>query len=155
VKALELRIPPVAMTVLTGAAMWVTAESLPSLVIPLPPIWRAGIGVALAAAGIWFALAGVGDFRRASTTVNPLAPEATVQLVTDGVYRRTRNPMYLGMLLMLAGWAVALAHLTGPLFLLLFAMYITRFQILPEERALQAQFGDEFSAYRRRVKRWF
>ncbi len=153
-KALELRVPPVATTVLTGIAMWVTAATFPSLDVPVPPVWRAGVGAVLAATGIWFALAGVGEFRRAATTVNPLSPEKTDSLVTDGVYGRTRNPMYVGMLLMLAGWGFALAHLSGPLFLLLFAMYIDRFQIAPEERALEARFGAAFTDYRRRVRRW-
>lgn len=153
-KALELKLPPVAVTVLTGLAMWLTAGYFPSLDVPAPALWRAAVGVVLAAAGTGFALAGVGEFRRAATTVNPRTPHASDRLVTGGVYRLTRNPMYVGMLLVLAGWAVALAHLSSPLYLLLYAVYINRFQIVPEERALAARFGEAFSEYRRRVRRW-
>lgn len=153
-QSLELKIPPVAVTVLTGIGMWATAEAFPALDIPLPPLWRAGLGVMLAAAGVFLALAGVGEFRRAATTVNPLSPEASSRLVTGGVYRYTRNPMYLGMLLVLAGWAVALSHLSAPLWLMGYAAYMNRFQIVPEERALTERFGAVFGEYRRRVRRW-
>jgi protein-S-isoprenylcysteine O-methyltransferase Ste14 len=153
-QALELKIPPVALTVLTAIGMWVTAAAFPALDVPLPPLWGAGAGVLLVAAGVWFALAGIGEFRRAATTVNPLSPEASAHLVTGGVYCYSRNPMYLGMLLGLTGWAVALAHLTAPLWLMLYAAYMNRFQIAPEERALEARFGPVFADYRRRVRRW-
>jgi protein-S-isoprenylcysteine O-methyltransferase Ste14 len=74
--------------------------------------------------------------------------------VTGGVYRYTRNPMYLGMLLGLAGWAVALTHLSAPLWVMGYAAYLNRFQIVPEERALTARFGAVFGDYRRRARRW-
>jgi protein-S-isoprenylcysteine O-methyltransferase Ste14 len=153
-RALELKIPPVAVTVLTAAGMWATAEVFPTLDVPLPPLWRAAVGVLLVAAGIFVALAGVGEFRRAATTVNPLSPEASAHLVTGGVYRYSRNPMYLGMLLALAGWAVALSHLSAPLWLMGYAAYMNRFQIVPEERVLTERFGAVFGEYRRRVRRW-
>ena len=153
-RALELKIPPAAVTMLAGIGMWATAEAFPVLDVPLPPLWRAGLGVVLVAAGVFVALAGVGEFRRAATTVNPLSPEASSRLVTGGVYRYTRNPMYLGMLLALAGWAVALSHLSAPLWLMGYAAYMNRFQIVPEERALTARFGAVFGKYRRRVRRW-
>lgn len=78
------------------------------------------------------------------------SPETSSRLVTGGVYRYTRNPMYLGMLLALAGWAVALSHLSAPLWLMGYAAYMNRFQILPEERALMERFGAVFGGYRLR-----
>ena len=102
-----------------------------------------------------FAIAGVIAFRRSRTTVNPLHPEQATALVTRGVYRLSRNPMYAGMLLLLLAWATRLSNtaaLAGPL---LFALYITRFQIIPEERALTALFGEKYAAYRAKVRRWF
>jgi protein-S-isoprenylcysteine O-methyltransferase Ste14 len=86
--------------------------------------------------------------------VNPLHPEATSSLVITGIYRHTRNPMYVGFAAVLLGWA---AYLAAPLALLgplTFVLYITRFQIIPEERALHAKFGPEFAAYQARVRRW-
>jgi protein-S-isoprenylcysteine O-methyltransferase Ste14 len=94
------------------------------------------------------------SFRRAKTTVNPLKPETSAALVSTGVYSHTRNPMYLGMVLALFAWAVYLSSiwsLVGPAF---FVLYITRFQIIPEERALDRLFGAPFAAYKTRVRRW-
>jgi protein-S-isoprenylcysteine O-methyltransferase Ste14 len=93
-------------------------------------------------------------FRAARTTINPMAPQRTRALVTGGVYRITRNPMYVGMALLLSAWAVALGStwaLAGPLG---FMLFITRFQIRPEEQALHALFGETYAAYCRRVRRW-
>ena len=94
------------------------------------------------------------SLRRARTTVNPLRPERASALVTTGVYRITRNPMYVGMALMLLAWAVLLASpaaLAGPV---TFIAYMNRFQIGPEEDALDTLFGPDYAAYRSRVRRW-
>jgi len=93
-------------------------------------------------------------FRRANTTVNPLKPEASTALVTGGVFRWTRNPMYLAMLLLLIAWACIVSNWAALAMLPLFVAYLNRFQIRPEERALQARFGAEFESYRRKVRRW-
>jgi protein-S-isoprenylcysteine O-methyltransferase Ste14 len=71
-----------------------------------------------------------------------------------GVYRWTRNPMYLGMAVLLLAWGLWLANGAALAVISLFVAYLNRFQIAPEERALQARFGDEFTAYRARVRRW-
>jgi protein-S-isoprenylcysteine O-methyltransferase Ste14 len=81
-------------------------------------------------------------------------PAAASSLVTGGIYRWTRNPMYLGMALALAGWGLYLGNFGALALVGLFVMYIDRYQIDPEERALTARFGDAFAAYRRRVRRW-
>jgi len=115
---------------------------------------RRAVSMTLAALGIGVSMAGTWSFWRARTTVNPTRPEATSTLVATGAFRVTRNPMYLGLFLVLAGWAAHLANfaaLAGPL---LFAVYITRFQILPEERVLANKFGPDFEAYRLRTRRW-
>jgi protein-S-isoprenylcysteine O-methyltransferase Ste14 len=149
---LELRFPPPLVGITVAAAMWVVAS--------LPPIWppsssvRLWTSVVLAAIGIAIALSAVISFRRAQTTVNPLRPETSTSLVSSGIFARTRNPMYLGMLIGLLAWAVYLASalaLPGPV---AFALYITRFQIVPEERAMYSLFGSAFSEYSQRVRRW-
>ena len=151
-RSLELKIPPAALGLLLGALMWATARSLPALGLALPagPV-IAGI---LAAVGVLVALLGVVSFRRAKTTVNPLSPETASALVTSGIYQRTRNPMYLGMLLVLLGWAVFLANVLTLLFPAVFVVLMNRLQILPEERALTAMFGSKFADYQSRVRRW-
>lgn len=148
---LELRIPPVALVLLSGLAMW----ALPALggttaLAPYQP-WLSGLFVALGAA---VCLAGVMAFRAAQTTVDPMHPAAASSLVQGGIYRLTRNPMYLGFLLMLLGWAVYIATLSALIVLPVFAGYLTVFQIRPEERALRARFGPAFDTYMAQVRRW-
>ena len=149
---LELRIPPPIVGVVVAAGMWALAHLPP--VLQWPKFVRLPVALALAATGAVVALGGVMSFRRAKTTVNPLKPETSATLVSTGVYSFTRNPMYLGMALVLVAWSAYLASpwsLVGPL---LFALYITRFQIIPEERVLDRLFGEPFAEYRKRVRRW-
>jgi len=112
------------------------------------------IAVALVLAGAWVALAGVVAFRRHKTTVNPFRPDQSSSLVASGIYRFSRNPMYLGFLLALLGWAAYLANWASALLLPAFVAYMNRFQIKPEERALAERFGPEFLAYCKSVRRW-
>ena len=150
--SLELKIPPPLILVLIALGMWGLSRVMPVVAVTgNVHRWAAVLLVLLGAA---FSVAGVLAFRRAQTTVNPLRPETSAVLVTGGVYRLTRNPMYAGMLLVLVGWAIWLHSgwaLVGPL---AFGLYITRFQIAPEERALQRIFGQQFASYCLRVRRW-
>jgi len=149
---LELRIPPPVVGLALAGGMWTVAPFPPILQLPQPA--RVLVAAALGAMGIAVALAGVMSFRRAQTTVNPLKPEASAALVATGVYSKTRNPMYLGMVLVLLAWSVYLASLWSLLGPILFVLFITRFQILPEERVLDGLFGAPFAAYKQRVRRW-
>jgi protein-S-isoprenylcysteine O-methyltransferase Ste14 len=151
-QALELKIPPVALVLLFAVLMWLLSVSVPSLALASP--WRATLALLSFVAGFVIALAGLVEFRRAKTTVNPLTPEAASAMVTSGIYRFTRNPMYLGLLFMLIGWAVWLSHLLAFALLPLFILYMNRFQIEPEERALSAKFRGHFRDYGRSVRRW-
>ena len=150
-RSLELKLPPVALVLLCDLAMW----TLPPLAatgvfLPYQP-WLSGAIVLLGAA---VCLTGVLAFRSAQTTVDPMHPSAASSLVDGGIYRVTRNPMYLGFLLMLLGWALHLATLAAFIMLPVFAVYLTVFQIQPEERALRARFGAGFDAYVAQVRRW-
>jgi len=150
--ALELRIPPVGVVLVAAALMWLAAWAWPSLTWQLPG--QRAIAIAALVAGVVVAMQGVMQFRRARTTVNPTTPSASSSLVVAGLYRWTRNPMYLGFLLALGGWAIFLANAVSALLLPLFVLYMNRFQIAPEERALAARFGQQFEDYRRSVRRW-
>jgi protein-S-isoprenylcysteine O-methyltransferase Ste14 len=154
--ALELKVPPPVVALCLAVLMWLVASSALS---PAPPFdlpfgVRVGLAVALAVIGQGIAIAGIVAFRRARTTVNPLKPDAASALVSGGVYRVTRNPMYLGLLLTLVGWAAWLWNPAALLFLPVFVLYIDRFQIGPEERALLKLFGAEYAAYRGSVRKW-
>ena len=146
---LSLRVPPLALFALFAAAIWL----LPDLL----PIRRPGAGVAatvLAVLGGGFCLAGVLEFRRARTTVNPVNPAASSALVVRGVYRLTRNPMYLGFALLLLAFAAGLGKLSGLLAVMVFMAYLQHFQIRPEEAALRTRFGAAFDRYSQQVRRW-
>lgn len=135
-----------------AAAMWAVARAWPAAAFDVPLRMPLAMGVAAIALAIEFAAAW--HFLRARTTVNPLAPGRSSRLVVDGLNRISRNPMYVGQALLLSAWELWLSH---PLALLLWPLYpvfITRFQIVPEERALAARFGAEYAAYRARVRRW-
>jgi protein-S-isoprenylcysteine O-methyltransferase Ste14 len=151
-RSLELRIPPPVVGLLVAAGMW-TVSHLPPI-LPSPRLARLLVAAVLSAIGVAVAIGGVVSFRRAKTTVNPLKPEASVALVSTGLYSFTRNPMYLGMVLALFAWAVYLSSIWSFVGPVLFALYITRFQIIPEERALERLFGESFAQYKKRVRRW-
>ena len=150
--ALELKIPPPLVTFLIGIAMWAVADMGPQLGLPQTLRWASALVIAVSGAAVTFA--GILEFRRARTTVNPLNPEAASTLVTGGIYRVTRNPMYVGLALVLVAWAVYLSAALPFLGLPLFVLYISVFQILPEERAITIRFGADFIQYTRRVRRW-
>ncbi len=115
--------------------------------------WR-NAGFASMALGAATMLLAMGRFRAADTTLNPMDPARATALVQAGVFGYTRNPMYLGLALLLAGWAWWLGTATPWLVLPVFVALITRLQIVPEERALQALFGEAYAGYCRRVPRW-
>jgi protein-S-isoprenylcysteine O-methyltransferase Ste14 len=152
VNALELKVPPLILVLVLAVAMWFAAMQLPSLAITLP--WRQGLAVTIFGVGILFILSGIYAFQKAKTTINPTKPTATSSVVTSGVYRLSRNPMYLGFLLALIGWAIFLSHTLPFLFLPAFVACMNRFQISPEECALSAKFGDEYETYKQAVRRW-
>ena len=149
---LEAKIPPLIILVFVAALMWLGTRAAPAAAFHMPT--RRLTALCLTTLGLGIALAGVASFRRARTTVSPLKPETASTLVTSGVYRLTRNPMYLGVLVIVVGWAVFLANAVAFLLAPVFVLYMNRFQIGPEEKALAARFGSEFSAYQRRVRRW-
>jgi len=149
---LELKLPPPVVAFLLGATAWWLAPLGPAIAWPEP--LRQGLAGTLLLAGVSLDLSGLVAFVLRHTTVNPLRPLKSTALVTTGVYRFTRNPMYLGMAGLLTAWAVwlgALLPFAGPV---LFVLYITRFQIRPEERVLTDLFGPAYTDYTQRVRRW-
>ncbi|MDN6860269.1 isoprenylcysteine carboxylmethyltransferase family protein [Pseudomonas sp. CAN2814] len=145
---LEHRIPPPLVAFVTAVLMWLAVRPID------PPGNRLWLALLVVLAGVAVCLAGVASFRRARTTVNPLKPESASSLVVAGIYRHTRNPMYLGFAIILLGWCVFLGSALAVIGVAAFVLYIGRFQIRPEERALRELFGAEFEAFCGRVRRW-
>ena len=150
--SLELKIPPDAVWVAVAGLMWLAsrvtvgfgaAESL-----------RCPLALILIAIGMGFIVAARVALHRAGTTWHPTEPGRTTALVTSGVYRFSRNPTYLGMEIVLLGWAAVLASPAAALVSALFVAYIARFQIQPEELTLSVSFGQEYLDYSKRVRRW-
>lgn len=150
---LDTAIPPPVVMLLVGAAMWAVAHGWSGFAYALP--LRTPLAILIGIAGLLCNLLPKLRFDRVGTMVNPMRPQSTRHLVVDGLHRYSRNPMYLGQLLMLVAWGIFLANAPAMTLPLLFALYITRFQIVPEERALAAGFGDAYAAYCSRVRRWF
>jgi protein-S-isoprenylcysteine O-methyltransferase Ste14 len=149
---LALKLPPVPLVVIVAALMWVASSLTPTFdfFLPAKSLWAVG----LALIGAVICLSGVVSFGRAKTTVNPMKPDSTSSLIVSGVYKYTRNPMYLGFVLVLLGWAAFLSNLAALALLPAFVVYIDQFQIRPEERVLGSLFPHEYPAYRARVRRW-
>jgi protein-S-isoprenylcysteine O-methyltransferase Ste14 len=150
--SLENRIPPPVLGLALGLSMWLVARRAPGADVIGP--WRWMLGGLLLAGGIAFAALGVRAFRRAQTTIDPVHPERASALVVTGIYRFTRNPMYVGFALLLGAWALVLGSAWTLLGVLVFVAWIDRLQIPPEEHALRAKFGAEFEHYAQRVRRW-
>lgn len=151
-KRLELLIPPPAVMLFVGLMMWLSSRAFPGLTSG----WRYTTVAAIVTVllGIAISLAGMVPFVRARTTMDPKHPGQASTLISSGIYQFSRNPMYLGVLLVLAGWAIYLGNLLSVFWILVFIIYITRFQIIPEERLLQEKFGAAFTQYKSKVRRW-
>lgn len=150
---MKLKIPPLALTCVFIAFMSLFSWLFPqfSVNIPINHI----IAAVFATAGSLVSALGVKSFRNEKTTVNPTKPHHATSLVIKGIYRISRNPMYLGFLLLLIAWAFFLAHLPSLLLLpTIFVIYMNKFQIPAEEKALQIKFGEDFISYKNSVRRW-
>ena len=151
-KSLELKIPPPIYALSIALLMWLLNKYIPITHFIESPWNRAGLVIIVAAGtlDLWSLFL----FLKKHTTFNPMKPENTTGLVTKGLYQYTRNPMYVGLLIILSGYAVWLGSLTPFLVLPLFYWLITEMQIKPEERVLIKKFGEDYQAYKNSVRRW-
>ncbi len=149
---LDLRIPPPVVFLVFAGIAWLISEPLPAAGFDFPHKNR--VAAAIAVVSAFFAAPAILSFLRAGTTVHPENPGRTTKLVVNGVYRMTRNPMYLSLLFLLIAWATCLSNLGAFAPIPFFVAYLNRFQIIPEERALRSLFGTEYEDYCRRVRRW-
>ena len=148
----KLKIPPPVYALSIGLLMWLLDQYLPiSHWISEP--WNK-IGLVLIVTALSFDLWSLFLFFRSKTTPNPMKPENSKSIVTGGLYKISRNPMYVGLLFVLLGYAIWLGSLSPFLLLPLFVLLITTQQIIPEEEMLEQKFGQEYLDYKMRVRRW-
>jgi protein-S-isoprenylcysteine O-methyltransferase Ste14 len=149
---LDNKVPPPAVALIIAATMWHLSAYEPAL--SLSAEMSEILILFLVIVGVSFDVCGLLAFRQLKTTINPMSPNKTSALVTGGIYRLSRNPMYVGLFLFLMAWAIQLSMLWPFIGPVLFVIYITRFQITPEERVMESKFGDEYSIYKNKVRRW-
>lgn len=151
-RALELKIPPVAVFLLCAAGAWGARRTAPGLRLEIP--WIPLVALPLGLFGLAIGVLGVVQFLRVGTTVHPTHPSRANRVVRSGLYGLSRNPMYLGLALVLGAFALGLAHPLSLLAVPAFVAYMNRFQIVPEERALLEKFGEPYAEYLKSVRRW-
>ena len=149
---MESKIPPPFVVLIFAVLMWFLRAITPFLSITL--IFHLVLGIMIVLLGFSVEVAAILSLSKAKTTADPTHPKNASSLVTTGMYRFTRNPIYLGDFLILIGWAVYLSNLAALVVTPLFILYINRFQIRPEETAMLELFGDQFAEFKSRVRRW-
>ncbi|WP_346914771.1 isoprenylcysteine carboxylmethyltransferase family protein [uncultured Roseibium sp.] len=145
-------VPPPIVGLAAAGALWCAATYLPALTIAFPG--RIVVAALCAGTGVLIEGVGVVTFLLRKTTVNPLRPERAGSLVVSGLYRISRNPMYLGMAILLTGWSLYLGTMAAVMILPAFVWLLTEIQIKPEEVALESVFGEDYQSYKTRVRRW-
>ena len=147
---METKIPPPIVTLLFGLSIYFSRGIFQAVEVK----YSFYIAILLLILGLTVLISAVRLFRKDKTTVNPLSPEQATKLVMDGVFKYSRNPMYLGMAFILGSIAVFFNLIGGIILIALFCFYITKFQIIPEERAMSNLFSQDFDKYKQKTRRW-
>lgn len=149
---LELKIPPAVITLIISIAMWWIDQYLVFGWASFgKSLW---VSFSFFGIGGMFGLLGLFEFYKSSTSIDPHEPHKASNLVSNGIYSISRNPMYLGLLLILMGYGFYLGNVLVFVMLPLFVGYMNRYQIIPEERAMEEKFGAEYQKYKSEVRRW-
>lgn len=149
-KEMDTKIPPPLVTLMFGLFIYFSRRIFPKIEI-LNSFY---LGIFLLLLGLLILISAVQLFKKDKTTVNPLSPEQATKLVTGGIFKFSRNPMYLGMAFVLASMTVLFNIIGGIIFIALFCLYITKFQIIPEEKAMRELFGQDYDQYKKVTRRW-
>ncbi len=149
---LALKVPPPVVLLVFGILTWFVGSRVPGGRFEFDNQLAAAIAVSVL--GLIININAIIGFRRAKTTVNPLDPGKATELVVGGVFQLSRNPMYLGILVVLTGWAIWIGSIYNLALLALFVYYITEFQIKPEEEVLRPLFDETYADYCSKVRRW-
>ena len=149
---LEHKIPPPILMLLCTVLMWLTSK-LDELVT-IPSSSKIVLIFILVVCAMIFIFGGIACFKKSNTTINPLQPETASKLVITGIYQISRNPMYVGLSILLFAWSIYLTSIFAFAWVGIFMMTIQYLQIIPEERALTKLFGDDYKSYQAKVRRW-
>ncbi len=149
---LKNKIPPPVIMLFSIGLVWLFQRYIPIIEFTIP--FKLYVCIAIFLLGIFLAVHSVFGFLRAKTTINPIALKETNSLVTSGLYRYTRNPMYLGMALIIASAILFYGALSGGFSLIFFVVALNQLQIMPEEKVLEEIFGAEYTTFKSRVRRW-
>ena len=147
---MKKRIPPPLIAMLCVLIIFLSKSIFPSFVFS----YKLQLGIFVSTIGFLLLIVSIKSFIDNKTTINPLNLKKSTYLVTSGVFRFSRNPMYLGMLLFLLGTTIILNIIGGLIISILFIFYMNFFQIIPEEKALENLFGKNYRNYRKTVRRW-
>ncbi len=149
---LELKIPPPIVALVCVAGMWGLSSKFPELDFDF--FNRRLVATLIMFTGLGIDFLALAKFKQKQTTINPMKPEQSSELVVTGIYKFTRNPMYLGLLFILSACAMFFSNIATIIMLLVFVGYITKFQIIPEERIMQEKFKQSYEEYKLKVRRW-
>lgn len=148
----KLKYPPLLQFIVSASTSYGVSMLASKRVISIP--FSTLLSITLALVGIILLIFAVGLFAKSKTTINPMEPDKASKLVTNGLYKYTRNPMYLGLLLCLIGFVIWLQNPVAILGVGFFVITMTIFQIIPEEEVMSAKFGKDYEDYKARVRRW-
>ena len=144
------KIPPPIVTIICGIAIYFSKSYFNQFF----NYNNNTISLFLLILGLVVFISAVKSFRVHKTTVNPLEPRKASSLVTSGIFKFSRNPMYLGMLIILLSISFKFNLIGGMITSLFFYIFITKFQIIPEEEAMNELFGNQFIDYVKKTRRW-
>ena len=147
---IKTKFPPPLVALAFGFLINYTKNIFPKIEIKNEIIF----GSFMIISGLIIILSAITLFKKYQTNITPLNPSNATKLITDGIYKFSRNPMYLGLLLVLLGISTILNPIGGLFLIPLFILYLNFFQIIPEENAMVDLFKDEFLEYKKNVRRW-
>jgi len=149
---MKLKVPPTLQVAIFAFLIWLISKLAP--VKHLNFEYQKELSWSIFAFGVFIGIIAVYTFRKAQTTVDPRNPDKASKLVIVGIYKISRNPMYLGFFFILLAFVIKVGNLYALPVLIVYVWYITAFQIKPEEIALKDLFGEDYSHYLKTVRRW-
>ena len=149
---MKLKVPPAAQAILFGLLMYIIDKYI--TIGNFSFIGQTVTAITIFSIGILITIIAIWRFIKAKTTSDPTNPSKATTLVTHGIYKYSRNPMYLTILIVLFSWMIALGNIFNIIVLIIFVYYITTYQIKPEEEALTKLFKNDYTNYCNKVRRW-